>query len=92
MSELKAGRELDALVAKKVMEEPKPEYEVEPAEWAFSLKHSTSVLSEKKNWIWLAFVSSDWEPMPFSSDIKAAFDVVDEMLTDMVKNKTSISH
>lgn len=72
-----AGRELDILIAEKVMGEPKPTYTHEHVD-VFSI-----VYSEGKSWCcYPDFFKGDiceWSPKPFSSSILLAWEVVEKM-------------
>lgn len=70
---MKAGRELDRLVAEKVMKQPKPPYV------------HTCHIQPIRDGIWVChpyYERGDecaWEPIPFSTDIAAAWQVVERL-------------
>lgn len=83
MEQLEAGRELDALVAEKVMGEAEPVY-VPGWNQVFTATFNGDALwSEKGNWYWICDGNKDdgvfCYPRPFSKDIAAAWQIVEKM-------------
>jgi hypothetical protein len=82
LDQLPAGQELDALVAEKVMEEAKP-----------LVGHEDVHLEPRKscggNWLcWPEYDRGDmceWAPAPFSTDIRAAWEVAEKMNEELWK-------
>ena len=81
---MEAGEELDRLVAEEVMVEPMPEFTPEDA---LRLQLAGSpVKSPKGNWVCLCrYDEGDiprWCPVPFSTDISAAWRVLEKLKRD----------
>ena len=82
ISAMEAGEQLDCLVAEEVMGEPKP------SRWtprnALNLQLAGNpAMSKGENWVCLCkYEEGDipvWYPLPFSTDISAAWQVVEKM-------------
>ena len=69
---MNAGRELDALVAEKVMGTEKPSREFAPH------PYSSNTIHTSRCWHW-HYGENDWLPMPYSADIAAAWETVEAM-------------
>lgn len=91
---MEAGEDLDRLVAIEVMGEPMPELTPENA---LNLQLAGSpVKSPKGNWLCLCrYEEGDiptWRPLPFSTDISAAFLVVEAMMSLRGYNMSLLLH
>ena len=89
---MEAGEELDRLVAE-VMGEPMPEFTPEDA---LDLQLAGSpVKSPKGNWVCLCNHEEGdipvWHPLPFSTDISAAWLVVEKLTEEWTKRSKPIS-
>lgn len=71
-----AGRDLDALVAEQVMGVPMPGRDEAPPPYQSWLHHKS------KAWHW-HFGDDCWLAMPYSTDIGAAWEVVEKLGADM---------
>lgn len=80
---MEVGEELDKLVATEVMEEPIPEF-TPPNALELQLAGSP-VKSPKGSWLSrCSYYEGDiptWRPLPYSTDISAAWQVVKKMIT-----------
>lgn len=90
---MEPGEELDKLVAIEVMEEPMPEFTPENA---LDLQLVGSpVKSPKGNWLCLCrYDEGDiptWRPVPYSTDISAAWQVIEELSKEWTENNKPIS-
>jgi hypothetical protein len=79
--EVEAGREMNVAIAERVMGEPMPP--PPPDDTLDRLLSGSPVVSEGGNWIAVCvFEEGDvprWEPRPFSEDISAAWEVVEQL-------------
>ena len=90
---MEAGEELDRLVAIEVMGEPIPEFTPENA---FALQLAGSpVKSPQGSWLCLcAYDEGDiprWRPLHYSTDISAAWPVVEKLTEEWTKRNKPIS-
>ena len=75
---MKASRELDALVAEKVMGEPKPTSSVESEHLLDWVKYDIPQLSRGRNWTFHPWSTYPWQPISFTTEIANAWRIIGE--------------